>query len=187
MTRSSAVSRLQADLAADHRKVQAEKARLVRAEVNDKYWRQQAYRQGNKNQILSAAQEARAGAVSKIASESMWVKEAATLASYLERWQAEDRAELCYRALFRSKGNDGQRLSMTLADLEGGIFDQMRKAIYRERNSDWQIAGHMQKVFSAAKADCRHAARLQRHVVEHRALVARHLEVAVERQGPQDR
>ena len=117
----------------------------------------------------------------------MWVKEAATLASYLERWQAEDRAELCYRALFRSKGDDGQRLSMTLADLEGGIFDQMRKAIYRERNSDWQIAGHMQKVFSAAKADCRHAARLQRHVVERRALVARHLEVAVEHQGPQDR
>ena len=138
-------------MAADQRKLQAEKARLARAEVNDKYWRQQAYRQGNKNQILSAAQEARAGAVSKIASESMWVKEAATLATYLERWQAEDRAELCYRALFRSKGDDGQRLSMTLADLEGGIFDQMRKAIYRER--DWQIAGHMEKVFSAAKAD----------------------------------
>ena len=180
MTRSSAVSRLQADLAADHRKLQAKKDRLARAEVNDKYWRQQAYRQGNKNQILSAAQEARAGAVSKIASESLWVKEAATLATYLERWQAEDRAELCYRALFRSKGDDGQRLSMTLADLEGGIFDQMRKAIYRLANR----RAHGEGVL---RCQSRHAARLQRHVVEHRALVARHLEVAVERQGPQDR
>ena len=69
----------------------------------------------------------------------------------LERWQPEDRAELCYRALFRSRGDDGGRLSLGLADLEGGMFDAVRRQIYRERDS--QIADHLQQVFSAAKWD----------------------------------
>ena len=51
--------------------------------------------------------EDEAGKVAKIASDAMWHKEAAILALKLERWDENDRAELCFRALYRSWDADG--------------------------------------------------------------------------------
>ena len=147
----STLGRLKSDAIQSRLAKQASESDLEKAQRQAKYWRHQAYRLGNQNQQLKAAQEERAGAISKIASESMWVKETGTLSRFLERWQPEDRPELCYRALFRARGENGERLAISLADLEGGMFDKMKQAIYLER--DWQIAAHMQKVFSARKAD----------------------------------
>eukprot|EP00966_Prymnesium_polylepis_P292719 6760230-Prymnesium_polylepis.1 len=53
--------------------------------------------------------QAAVGAVSKIVSESMMKKEAGTLALMLERWHADDRAELCYRALYKQDARRGGR------------------------------------------------------------------------------
>ena len=54
---------------------------------------------------LSGVISEAAGAVSRIASPAMWKKEAAVLATKLERWDVADRAELCYRyrALYRTR------------------------------------------------------------------------------------
>eukprot|EP00966_Prymnesium_polylepis_P268246 6197054-Prymnesium_polylepis.1 len=116
-----------------------------------KYAHSQMEKVRNKNMLLSAAQEQRAGAVSKIETESMYKKETGTLALMLERWHVDDRAELCYRALYRTKGEEGERLTDHLSDLEGGFLDEVRRQHYDER--DRQIADHMREVFSAAKAE----------------------------------
>ena len=123
---------------------------VTRLDTDAKYARGQADKYRNKNMLLTAAQEERAGAVSKIESESMWKKESATCSLYLERWQPEDRAEICYRALYRTRGEDGERLTDHLSDLEGGFLDEVRRQHYHER--DEQISDHMSSVFSAATA-----------------------------------
>ena len=123
---------------------------VTRLDTDAKYARGQADKYRNKNMLLTAAQEERAGAVSKIESESMWKKESATCSLYLERWQPEDRAEICYRALYRTRGEHGERLTDHLSDLEGGFLDEVRRQHYHER--DEQISDHMSSVFSAATA-----------------------------------
>ena len=104
----------------------------------------------NENMRLSAAISEVSGTVSKIGSESMWKKEAGVLATKLERWHQEDRAELCYRALYRSwDDNHEHRLAHGLADLCGGIFDKMSRQIQHER--DVEVAEHLRtKGFIAA-------------------------------------
>ena len=106
----------------------------------------------NENMRLSAAISEAAGAVNRIASPSMWKKEASILATKLERWHVADRAELCYRALYRTRDDDGQRLAIGLAELEGGIFEKMKAQIKHER--DLEIAEHLKnKVFSGRLGD----------------------------------
>eukprot|EP00966_Prymnesium_polylepis_P183812 4260556-Prymnesium_polylepis.1 len=65
----------------------------VRLTSDRKYAHSQMEKYRNKNMQLAAAQEVRAGSVSKIESESMYKKEAGTAALWLERYQPEDRAE----------------------------------------------------------------------------------------------
>ena len=43
----------------------------------------------------------------------------------LARWDQGDWPELCYRALWRSRNEDGQRLSLSLAELEGGVMAKL--------------------------------------------------------------
>ena len=42
-------------------------------------------------------------------------------------------------------------LLLTLTDKQGPVFDKLRKAMNRER--DWEIAGHMQQVWSPGLMD----------------------------------
>ena len=95
----------------------------------------------NENMRLSAAHSEVAGAVSKISSAPMYTKEAAVLALKLERWHEDDRAELYFRALYRSWDTDGQRLGWRVADLKGGMFDKMKREIIDAR--DKEIAEHL--------------------------------------------
>ena len=119
--------------------------RAERAETDSKYYASKMNQalKLNRNMQLSAAQEQRAGAVSKIDSDSMYKKESGTLALMLERWHADDRPELCYRALYRSYNEDGVRLHNGLTDLEGSFLDEVRRQHYHER--DQQIADHIQE------------------------------------------
>ena len=106
------------------------------AEQNRRSSERKAYeRLRNENMRLSAAISEAEGAVSKIGSESMWKKEAAVLALKLKRWHVEDRAELCYRALFRTWNDAGdKRVVMDMVELQGGLFERMRAEIRHERD-----------------------------------------------------
>jgi hypothetical protein len=127
------------------------KTDLGRATSDATYYASEMNRHKNRNMQLAAAQQQRSGAVSKIESESMYKKEAGTCALYLERWHPDDRAEVCYRALYKSRGQEGERLTDHLSDLEGGFLDEVRRQHYHQR--DEQIADHMRSVFSPALAD----------------------------------
>ena len=75
------------------------------------------------------------------------------LALMLKRWHVDDRAQLCYRALFRTWNDAGdRRVVMDMVELQGGIFQRMREEIRHER--DLEIAAHLRTcVFTAEVAD----------------------------------
>ena len=60
--------------------------------------------------VLSAAAEMQSSRVSAIASSSMWDKEASVLAKMMARWtNQDDLPELCFRALYKLRGSNGER------------------------------------------------------------------------------
>ena len=86
---------------------------------------------------LSAAQKEAAGAVSKITSDSMRHKEVAVLALKLERWHEDDRAQICYRALYKSKDEEGIRLIDQLSDLDRR---QKQAGSTRSQQQIWRLS-----------------------------------------------
>ena len=151
MRDTTEIKRLEARVCELEGEAKTAAAGAARLKSDAKHYASKLEHYRNKNMQLSAAHAATQGAVSKINSESMWKKETGTLALMLERWQVEDRAELAYRALYRSRGDDGERLTDHLSDLEGGFLDEVRRQHYHER--DVEISEHLQNVFSAAKAE----------------------------------
>ena len=120
MRESTDLKRLETRITELEQLLKARETDLARVSSDAKYARTKIDHYRNRNMMLAAAHEAAVGAVSKIASESMMKKEAGTLALMLERWQAEDRAELCYRALTavrKTHGDEGERLTDHLSDL----------------------------------------------------------------------
>ena len=152
MRESTDLKRLETRITELEQLLKARETDLARVSSDAKYARTKIDHYRNRNMMLAAAHEAAVGAVSKIASESMMKKEAGTLALMLERWQADDRAELCYRALYKTRGEEGERLTDHLSDLEGGFLDEVRRQHYHER--DVQIAEYMStEAFDPSVAD----------------------------------
>ena len=132
---------LEAELTAQTEKFKTAAAELVRTQTLRNSERRQLETSRNVNKLLSAAMSTRAGAVSKMVTSSMKKKETKVLATMLERWHPDDRAELCYRALYASKDEDGERLVEGLKDLKGGMYESLRRDIIHER--DLEIAEHL--------------------------------------------
>ena len=152
MRESTDLKRLETRITELEQLLKARETDLARVSSDAKYARTKIDHYRNRNMMLAAAHEAAVGAVSKIASESMMKKEAGTLALMLERWQADDRAELCYRALYKTRGEEGERLTDHLSDLEGGFLDEVRRQHYHER--DVQIAEYLStEAFDPSVAD----------------------------------
>ena len=57
---------------------------------------------------------ARRGAIKPIASAPTWSRETDVLEEVLQRWDIGDRAELCVRALWRMRCEDGERLTFDI-------------------------------------------------------------------------
>ena len=101
-----------------------------------------------RNSVLAAAQEKRSCTIAAISCQSSWSKQATVLESFCARWQLGDLPELFLRVLQRQKLPDERECSlMSLTEREGHVFDRLRAAMYLER--DWQVAGHLQRVWSA--------------------------------------
>ena len=98
--------------------LQAARAEVRRSETFAKHWSSKYEQQRRRCAVLAAAADMRAGRISKIASHSMWDKEAGILAVMFGRWECvDDLPELCVRALHKVKGGDGERMSARLAEL----------------------------------------------------------------------
>ena len=89
MRESTDLKRLETRITELEQLLKARETDLARVSSDAKYARTKIEHYRNRNMMLAAAHEAAAGAVSKIASDSMMKKEAGTLALMLERWQVD--------------------------------------------------------------------------------------------------
>jgi len=100
----------EAEIAALRERIATLDGELSSAMSNRMYYESKAGKLQNENMRLKAAQSGQEGVVAKRCSGSSMVhKEAAILDLMLRRWHEDDRAELCYRALYRSWDSSGQR------------------------------------------------------------------------------
>ena len=135
------VSRLTGALALRERDIARLMSRLKSSEA-------QIWVLRRRNSVLAAAQEKRSCTIAAITCQSSWSKQATVLESFCARWQLGDLPELFLRVLQRQKLPDERECSLlSPTEREGHVFDRLRAAMYLER--DWQVAGHLQRVWSA--------------------------------------
>ena len=140
-----------AEVARLNGRLEEAEGRVRRLTADRKHLSSQYEFQRHRCAVLAAAAEMRSGTVSRITSSSMWDKEAGILAAMMARWtNPDDLPELCFRALYKLRGSNGERLSKGLATLRNcGMFEALRKKFREEAYEE--VKEHLRVVFSSEK------------------------------------